>query len=88
MQTRNLIIQNGGSVQNIKGIPKDLKYLYKTVWEIPQKTLIDLAVDRGPFIDQSQSMNLFVSNPTSDILTSMHFYSWNKGLKTGKIILI
>lgn len=76
-----------GSVQNIPGIPEDMKELYKTVWEISQKTVIDLAADRGAFICQSQSMNLFVENPNFGKLSSMHFYAWQKGLKTGMYYL-
>lgn len=76
-----------GSVQNIPGIPDDMKELYKTVWEISQKTVIDLAADRGAFICQSQSMNLFVENPNFGKLSSMHFYAWQKGLKTGMYYL-
>lgn len=79
----NQIIANRGSIQNIDSIPQDLKDLYKTVWEMSQRILIDMAADRAPFIDQSQSMNLFVAEPTEDRLSSMHFYAWRKGLKTG-----
>ena len=71
-----------GSVQNIPEIPQKIKDLYKTAWEIPQKTLIDMAVARGPYIDQSQSLNLFVENPTINKLSSMYMYAWKKGLKT------
>ena len=77
------IIAANGSIQLIEEIPALIKELYKTVWEIKQKTLIDLAADRGAFICQSHSLNLFVSNPTFAKLTSMHFYAWKKGLKTG-----
>ena len=80
---RTQIIANNGSIQNIEGLPTDLKELYKTVWEIPQKTLIDLARDRAPFICQSQSLNLFLVEPSYAKLTSMHFYAWKQGLKTG-----
>ena len=73
---------NEGSIQNITEIPERLKKLYKTAWEIPQKTLIDMAVARGPYIDQSQSLNLFVENPTINKLSSMYMYAWKKGLKT------
>jgi ribonucleoside-diphosphate reductase alpha chain len=72
-----------GSVQGLPEVPADIKALYKTVWELKQKTLIDLAADRGVYICQSQSMNLFVADPDYAKLTSMHFYAWNKGLKTG-----
>jgi ribonucleoside-diphosphate reductase alpha chain len=80
---RENIIVNEGSVQSIPGIPKELKDLYKTVWEIKQKVIIDMAADRGPYICQSQSMNLFLEEPNFSKLSSMHFYSWQKKLKTG-----
>ena len=76
------IVRNGGSVQALD-IPDKLKSVYRTVWEIPQKSLIDMSADRGPFVDQSQSLNIFMEDPTSAKLTSCHFYSWKKGLKTG-----
>jgi ribonucleoside-diphosphate reductase alpha subunit len=79
---RNQIISNGGSIQNIECIPQSLKDIYKNVWEISMKTIIDMAADRGAFIDQSQSMNLFVAEPDHGTLTSMFFYAWRKGLKT------
>ncbi len=84
---KNRIIAANGSIQQIKEIPADLKELYKTVWEIKQRNLIDMAADRGAFICQSQSLNLFVDNPTASKLTSMHFYGWKKGLKTGMYYL-
>jgi len=84
---RNAIIAQDGSVQHIAGIPNDIKELYKTAFEIPQKTIIDLAADRGAFIDQTQSLNLFVEDAKYTRLTSMHFYSWRKGLKTGMYYL-
>ena len=77
------IIASNGSIQTISEIPQTLKDLYKTSWEIKQKTLIDMAAARGAFICQSQSLNLFVADPTYSKLTSMHFYGWKKGLKTG-----
>jgi ribonucleotide reductase alpha subunit len=77
------IVAANGSVQSIDVIPADLKSRYKTVWEIKQKTLIDMAADRGAFICQSQSLNLFVQDPTIAKLSSMHFYGWRRGLKTG-----
>lgn len=80
---KNRIIEANGSIQDIPEIPADIKELYKTVWEIKQRSLIDMAADRGAFICQSQSLNLFVDNPTISKLTSMHFYGWKKGLKTG-----
>ena len=84
---KNRIIANNGSVQNIGELPSDIKELYKTVWEIKQRSIIDMAADRGAFICQSQSLNLFVDNPTTSKLTSMHFYAWKKGLKTGMYYL-
>ena len=80
---RSQIIANNGSVQGIAEIPDDLKAVYKTVWEIPQKVLIDMAADRAPFICQSQSLNLFLAEPTYAKISSMHMYAWKKGLKTG-----
>mmetsp|Transcript_23769 Transcript_23769/g.39770 ORF Transcript_23769/g.39770 Transcript_23769/m.39770 type:complete len:711 (-) Transcript_23769:87-2219(-) len=84
---KNRIIANNGSVQNISEIPADVRELYKTVWEIKQRTLIDMAADRAPYIDQSQSLNVFVAEPSFGKLTSMHFYAWRKGLKTGMYYL-
>ncbi len=84
---KNRIIAANGSIQKINEIPAGLKELYKTVWEIKQRNLIDMAADRGAFICQSQSLNLFVDSPTSSKLTSMHFYGWKKGLKTGMYYL-
>ncbi|KAK4519760.1 Histone acetyltransferase [Mucor velutinosus] len=84
---KNMMIAHGGSIQNIPNIPDDLKKLYKTVWEISQRTIIDMAADRAAFIDQSQSMNLFSAEPNYGKLTSMHFYAWKKGLKTGMYYL-
>lgn len=81
------IIRHKGSVQEIEEIPSDLKELYKTVWEISQKTIINMAADRGIYIDQSQSLNLFIQNPNYAKLTAMHFYAWEKGLKTGMYYL-
>jgi len=86
-EMKDLMIKANGSVQNIVDIPSELKELYKTVWEISQKVIIDMAADRGAFIDQSQSMNLFVESPTLSKLSSMHFYAWKKGLKTGMYYL-
>jgi ribonucleoside-diphosphate reductase alpha chain len=77
------IIRHNGSIQNIKGIPDYLKEVYKTVWELSQRNIIDMAADRGAYICQSQSMNLFIENPNFGKLSSMHFYAWEKGLKTG-----
>jgi ribonucleotide reductase alpha subunit len=84
---KNKIIAANGSIQNIDEIPADIKELYKTVWEIKQRNLIDMAADRGAYICQSQSLNLFVDSPTTSKLTSMHFYGWKKGLKTGMYYL-
>lgn len=84
---RNEILRNNGSIQGISEIPEEIRNLYKTVWEISQKCLIDMSADRGAFIDQSQSLNLFVSEPNYAKLSSMHFYSWTKGLKTGMYYL-
>ena len=80
---KNNIIANNGSVQQIDVIPKEIREKYKTVWEIPMRHVIDMAADRGAFICQSQSLNLWVEEPNYNTLTSMHFYSWQKGLKTG-----
>jgi ribonucleoside-diphosphate reductase alpha chain len=80
---RDAIIMSDGSIQTIEGIPQELKDLYKTVWEIKQKAVIDQAADRGIYICQSQSMNLYIEDPDYKKLTSMHFYAWSKGLKTG-----
>ena len=80
---RTQIVANGGSVQNIAEIPADIRELYKTGWEIPQKTLINMARDRAPFICQSQSLNLFLTEPTYAKISSMHVYAWKQGLKTG-----
>lgn len=84
---KNNIIAANGSIQHIDEIPADIKSLYKTVWEIKQRTLIDMAAERGAYICQSQSLNLFVDSPTVAKLTSMHFYAWKKGLKTGMYYL-
>ena len=80
---KNNIIANHGSVQHIDVIPQHIRDKYKTVWEIPMRTLIDMAADRGAFICQSQSLNLWLEDPNYSNLTSMHFYAWQKGLKTG-----
>ncbi len=86
-EMKDLMVKANGSVQNIIDIPDDLKELYKTVWEMSQKTIIDMAADRGVYIDQSQSMNLFVESPTISKLSSMHMYAWKTGLKTGMYYL-
>ena len=77
------IIARNGSIQGIDAIPAAIQALYKTSWELKQKTLIDMSAARGAFICQSQSLNLFVADPTYAKLSSMHFYAWKKGLKTG-----
>jgi len=81
------LMRNNGSVQNIEGIPEDLKELYRTVWEMSMKDIIDMSRQRGYFIDQSQSLNLFMEGATMAKLTSMHFYGWKSGLKTGMYYL-
>jgi ribonucleoside-diphosphate reductase alpha chain len=82
-EIKDLIIGNNGSVAGLACIPDDIQRIFKTVWEIKQKTLIDMAADRGPYICQSQSLNLFMADPSYSKLSSMHFYAWRKGLKTG-----
>lgn len=77
------IILDNGSIQKIPEIPAEIKHLYKTVWEVSQKRLIDLAADRAPFVDQTQSLNIHFKSPTVDRLSSLHMYTWSKGLKTG-----
>lgn len=86
-EMKDLMVKANGSVQSIIDIPANIKELYKTVWEMSQKIIIDMAADRGVFIDQSQSMNLFVESPTLSKLSSMHFYAWKAGLKTGMYYL-
>ena len=86
-EVKELLIAANGSVQNIEGLPEDLKELYKTAYEIKQRTIIDMSADRGAFICQSQSMNLFVEAPNFAKLTSMHFHAWKSGLKTGMYYL-
>ncbi|XP_069496454.1 ribonucleoside-diphosphate reductase large subunit [Ambystoma mexicanum] len=84
---KNQIISCNGSIQSVPEIPQDIKELYKTVWEISQKTIITMAADRGAFIDQSQSLNIHVAEPNYGKLTSMHFFGWKQGLKTGMYYL-
>jgi len=84
---KNTLIAHNGSVQKIPEIPADIKALYKTAWEIKQKCLINMAADRGAYIDQSQSFNIFVAEPNFGTLTAIHFYGWKKGLKTGMYYL-
>ncbi|TGK50738.1 ribonucleoside-diphosphate reductase subunit alpha [Leptospira kanakyensis] len=86
-EMKNQIIAAGGSIQSIPSIPDSIKEIYKTVWEMKQRSLIDMARDRGAFICQSQSLNLFVESPSVSKLTSMHFYAWKQGLKTGMYYL-
>jgi len=86
-EMKDIMVKAGGSIQNIVDIPKEIKELYKTVWEISQKCIIDMAADRGRYIDQSQSMNLFMESPTMSKLSSMHMYAWKSGLKTGMYYL-
>jgi ribonucleotide reductase alpha subunit len=82
-KVKNNIIANHGSIQQLDFIPQDVKDRYKTVWELPMRGLIDMAADRGAFICQSQSLNLWLEDPNYNTLTAMHFYAWQKGLKTG-----
>jgi ribonucleoside-diphosphate reductase subunit M1 len=84
---KNRIIADGGSIQRIPNIPEETKTLYKTVWEISQRTIIQMAADRGAFIDQSQSLNIHMKEPTMGKITSMHFAGWKLGLKTGMYYL-
>ena len=84
---KNRLIEANGSVQNISEIPQNIKDLYKTVWEISQKAIIEMAADRGAYVCQSQSMNIHIQDPNFGKLTSMHFYAWKKGLKTGMYYL-
>jgi ribonucleotide reductase alpha subunit len=82
-QIKNNIIENKGSIQQIDIIPQHIRNKYKIVWEIPMKHIIDMSADRGAYICQSQSLNLWMEDPNYNTLTSMHFYAWKKGLKTG-----
>merc|ERR1719219_2149260 len=84
---KNKLIAANGSVQSLEGVPDEVKALYKTVWEISQKTVLKMAADRGAFIDQSQSLNVHVAEPNFAKLSSMHFYGWQAGLKTGMYYL-
>ena len=86
-QTRDLIIASSGSVQKLPLLPSWLKRVYKTAWEIKQRSLIDMAADRGAFIDQSQSLNVFLKEPSFSQVSSMHFHAWRRGLKTGMYYL-
>lgn len=86
-ELRNKLLANNGSIQSITSIPEDIRRLYRTVWEISQKAVIELAAGRGPFIDQSQSLNIHLKEPDFNRISSMHFYGWKKGLKTGMYYL-
>jgi len=86
-EMKERLIAANGSIQHMEDLPQDMRDLYKTVWEIKQKVLIDMAADRGAYICQSQSLNLFVETPNLAKLTSMHFYAWKSGLKTGMYYL-
>ena len=86
-EIKNALVAFNGSVQKIKGIPQEMKDLYKTVWEIPQKTLMNLAIGRAPYICQSQSLNVYMQEPEFQKMSSMHFYAWKNGLKTGQYYL-
>ena len=81
-ELRNEIKMAEGSIQDIAAIPPELKEIYRTIWEIPMRSLIDMAADRGAYIDQSQSLNLFSESPTIGKLSSMYMYAWEKGVKT------
>ena len=81
------LFEANGSIQDVEGVPEDIKSLYKTVWEISQKVIVDMAADRGIYVCQSQSMNLFIAEPNIGKLNSAHFYAWSKGLKTGMYYL-
>src|SRR5690606_25378115 len=79
---RDAIKRNQGSIQEINVIPQQVRRVYRTAWELPMRSVIDMAADRGAFIDQSQSLNLFVENPSIGVLSSMYFHAWKRGLKT------
>jgi ribonucleotide reductase alpha subunit len=85
--TRNQIIADGGSVQNVQGLDDRSKSIYRTVWEISQKSILEMAADRGAYVDQSQSLNVHIAAPSVGKLTSMHFFAWKSGLKTGMYYL-
>jgi ribonucleoside-diphosphate reductase subunit M1 len=86
-QMKSQLIAANGSVQALPGVPQRLKEIYKTVWEIKQRTIVDMSADRGPWIDQSQSLNIHLSDPNAGKLTSLHFHAWRRGLKTGMYYL-
>ncbi len=81
-ETRNAIKIADGSIQGMAELPQELRAIYRTAWELPMRSLIDLAAERGPFIDQSQSLNLFMANPNIGQLSSMYMYAWKRGIKT------
>ena len=80
---KNHMVANNGSIQSLEYLDPEIRERYRTVWEIPMRDLIDMAADRGAFVCQSQSLNLWLEDPNYNTMTSMHFYSWKKGLKTG-----
>ena len=84
---KDKIVANNGRITDISEIPDELKPLYKTVWEMKMKNIIDMSADRAPYVCQSQSLNLFMADPVYSKMSSMHFYSWRKGLKTGMYYL-
>jgi ribonucleoside-diphosphate reductase subunit M1 len=84
---KNRLISDGGSVQRIKEVPEHLRLIYRTVWEIPQRAILEMAAERGAYIDQSMSLNIHIAEPTYAKLTSMHFFGWKAGLKTGMYYL-
>ena len=86
-EMRIKIMRNNGSILNIDGIPTELKMLYKTVWELSQKEIVKMSIDRAPFICQSQSLNIHIAEPTFSMISSLHFYTWKGGLKTGMYYL-
>ena len=86
-ELRNNLLASNGSIQHIQSIPESIRKLYRTVWELSQKAIIELASGRGPFIDQSQSLNIHLKEPDFNRISSMHFYGWKKGLKTGMYYL-
>ena len=87
LELKDKILEGKGSIQNIDIIPEDIRMLYRTTWEIKQKHIIDMSADRGAFIDQSQSLNIHMTDANSAKVSSMHFYGWKKGLKTGMYYL-
>ena len=87
LELKDKILEGKGSIQNIEIIPEDIRMLYRTTWEIKQKHIIDMSADRGAYIDQSQSLNIHMTDANSAKVSSMHFYGWKKGLKTGMYYL-